>query len=112
MTGAAAGALEQIRRLELAEAQRLEAAADEDRALLAEVRRDADRLLREARHRGAAAADARYRQAIADAERQAAEISARAAERAEQVRERAMAGLDEAVGAMLEVVLAPPGGEV
>ena len=50
----ATGALDEIRRVELAEAQRLEAAADEDRTMLTEVRREADRLIREARARGAA----------------------------------------------------------
>ena len=101
-------ALEQIRRTELAAAQMLDEARHQAEQMRSEAKAAAARAVDEGRRRGVVAAEARLRDALEEAERQAADIGANSASQAKVLVESAQGSIGALIEEMVAVVLAPP----
>lgn len=100
--------LREIRNVEVAMAQRVERAREDEAAALAETRAAVDRVIVEARERGRVTAEQRYGESITAAKQAAAEIADRAQAAAAALQTGAAAHVAAAVAAVVELLLSPP----
>lgn len=103
-----ARSLEAIRRTELEAAQRIEQAKARAEEIVTEAKTRARAVVEEGRQRGRNSAQARYEEALARIEDEAATIRQEGAAQAAGLRSVASARIDELIAEMVEVVLAPP----
>jgi len=105
MVGSSTSPLQVIKRKELDLRQRVEEARGQAEVKIQSVCQDAERAIAQADREGRAEAEASYQRGSEEAQREAEAIVAAAQNESAALRRRAVAGLDNAVGFMVETVL-------